>query len=95
MDYKTRKGIILLKICDANLLVPLREASDVCREIASISVFESMIWKKLETGGSMDNIILLFSKLTAKSEDEIRKKVERFISDLYEKGFLVNADGTY
>lgn len=93
MDYKPRKGIILLKICDANLLVPLREASDVCREIASISVFESMVWKKLETGESMDRIIMLFSKLTAKSEDDIQSRIDSFVTNLYEKGFLVNADG--
>ena len=93
MDYRPRKGIILLNICDANLLVPLREASDVCKGIASLSVFESMVWKKLETGGNMDNIILLFSKLTSKSEDEIQTRLNRFVTNLYEKGFLVIADG--
>ena len=82
MDYRTRKGIILLRICDANLLVPLREASDTCKEIASISVLESMVWKKLETGGSMDKITQLFSELTAKSEDEIQDRINQFVSDL-------------
>jgi len=95
MDYRPRKGIILLKICDANLLVPLREASDACKEIASISVFETLVWKRLEKGEDMDTVITAFSKLASRPPEDIRARIDSFLDNLYGKGFIVKTDEAF
>ncbi len=93
MEYKPREGIVRVMVCGVSLLVPTRRASEECPNIATLSMLEDMFWFQLAKGRSMEEICTFYSKMSFKPIDDARPAVEGFFERLYEKGFVVAAEG--
>lgn len=89
MGYRCRPGIIRIKICGENMLVPTRAASEECPRVMRLSVMGAMLWEEILKGNDGSAVIPLFHRLTRKPEAEIQKKVEALLYDLHTKGFLL------
>ena len=89
MKFKPRPGIVRTKICGQYILIPAREASDYCDRIIKLSLMGVALLEELEKGKGTDNICVFFQKLSKKSEKEVQSKIDRILSELYEKGYLI------
>jgi len=47
------------------------------------------VWDLVEDGASIEEVIRAVAERYGKGEDEVRADVEAFVSDLVERGFLV------
>ena len=92
MNYLPKKGIVLVKICDAYLLIPTRAASESCPGIASISGFEAILWRQMEKGAGYEDLLDLLSKFTMQPKEEAALRLEPMLKRLLESGFLAEED---
>lgn len=90
MKFKPRPGIVRARICGQYILIPTREASGYCDRIIKLSLMGAALWEELEKGKGTDNVCLFFQKLSKKSEEEVQSKINRILSELYEKGYLMS-----
>lgn len=92
MRYVCREGIVLTKIAGEWLLIPTRKASESCPHIMRLALPCAMMWGCLEKGGSMGDVYRIFRVLTKKEDKEVRQLVDRLMSELIEKGYLIASD---
>ena len=89
MKYTVRPGVVLTDICGAKLLIPDREASHYCSEPMGLGLMGAIMWEFLTTDTPMDKIYLCYSILSKKKPEEVREKVDGFLAELCERGFLI------
>ncbi len=92
MTYKCRPGIVRVKICGEYLLTPTRAASEACPKVLRLSIMKAALWEELEKGHDGSVVVRAFHALSRKPEEEIRKKVDQALTELYEGGFIIRAD---
>lgn len=88
MNYTTRPGVALVTVCGVKLLIADRKASEFCPQPLRLKISGAVIWGFLEKG-RMEDIDTFYSILSKKSPEEVREKVDGFLHDLCEKGFLI------
>ena len=91
MKYKIRPGIVKAKICGSHYLIPTRKASEECPQILRLSLLTLASWELLEEDRKQD-IYRVYEILTKQPADEVRQTVDRMLSDLCAKGFLIEAE---
>lgn len=89
MNYKQRPGIVKIKLCGMNVLVPTREASACCQSLQVLPTLWSATWEAFGRGATLDAAVSVHSMLTKKSPEECRQRLERFCGNLVEQGFLM------
>ncbi len=89
MTYKPRPGILFTKICNTHVLIPNREAQQYCPRILRLPLLWAATWEALEKDKPMEDIYRFHQILTKKSDEEIRTKVDGFLAQLCEQGFLM------
>ncbi len=89
MIYKIRPGIIMLKVCDAHLLVAERRLWDAFPSVRSVSKKQVVIWKLMEKGYNSDETLTTMSKLFQKPVEEVHQKFEPIIDSLAGKGYII------
>ena len=89
MAYKTRPGIVRLRICGAYLLAPTRAASEECPHVMRISFLGALIWKLLEKEHDTRGMCALYSAFTRKPDKEVERDVADFLGTLCKNGFLI------
>jgi len=93
MAYKVRPGIVLLKICDANLLVASRPLWEHCSRIRQISNLWASCWRIMEKDGKTDaDAVRAFSSLLNKSESETRERLQSMFDTLAGEGYLIRTE---
>lgn len=89
MRYRTRPGVVLTKICDVSVLIPSRAAYEACRSIQRLPPLWAATWSLLEKGDREETILRLHRILTKRSEEEIRGGLEKFCTEMAQKGYLI------
>jgi len=85
-----RPGIIMTMICGRMCLVPTRKAADEAGiSIMQLAVTGAVIWKALSREGKIDIAYRAVAALQRKTLEEVRDTVDRFVSEMAEKGFLI------
>ena len=89
MNYKTRKGIVSIKVCGTRLLIPASEAAPYCPKVYKLSFLSGAIWDMLENEKSMNEIYSIFQKLLKANDSEVRIKVDSIINNFKELGYIL------
>ncbi len=92
MTYRTRPGIVKTEICGVHLLVPTREAAELCPNILRLKLTHAIVWDIISREGPVEDICRVFSILTKKPDKEVRTRVQKLLDDFCEKGFLIRTD---
>ena len=92
MKYKQRPGIVLTKICNYNVLIPARSAYPECTKVRQLPFIWAATWNLLSKDNPEEDIMQVHRILTKRSDEEIRERLERFYKEMYEAGFLIQAD---
>ncbi len=92
MRYNIRPGISHIKVCGVHLLVPNREASENCKEIMQLKLTGAITWELIENGRTIEDIYQLYRVLSKKDPEVVQKRVDSFLDDLCEKGFLIRVE---
>lgn len=91
VKYRHRPGIVMVRICGEYLLVPTREASEICPQIIRLRLMPAALWEEIGKGNGTDKICFFYEKLSKKSKEEVEQQIETILRELYEKGYLVKA----
>lgn len=89
MNYKPRPGIVKVKLCGMNVLVPSREASAYCTSLYPLSTLWNATWEAFGRGTTIEKVVPVHALLTKKSPEECREKLEQFCRTMVEKGFFL------
>ena len=92
MTYKTRPGIVLLKICDTFLLIAKREIWETCPRIRPIPMSWAGCWTIMKNGKTNEEAIKSFSDLFHKPEELFQKRYEKMFETLYLEGYLIESE---
>ena len=89
MRYKPRPGIVKVKLCGMNVLVPSREASAYCSTLCPLSMLWNATWEAFGRGTTIDKAVPVHEFFTKKSPAECRESLERFCKTMVERGFMI------
>lgn len=89
MKYRPRPGIVLTKICNANVLIPTRAVWQECNTIIRLTMLWAATWELLGREDSDAKILRVHQILTKKSDEEIQSRLDAFYAEMYKKGFLI------
>lgn len=92
MTYKTRPGIVRIRICDVDVLTATREVWDSCPKVRPVPRMWAACWALMEKEGrTSEDAVRTFAGLFRQPEEEVREKLEKIFSRLAEEGFLLPA----
>lgn len=91
MIYKTRPGIVLIRICDVDVLAATRAVWGQCTSVRPLPRLWAGCWALMEKGRTSEEIISVFARLFQQPEDVTREKLEKIFRKLYEEGYLIEA----
>ena len=89
MNYRQRPGIVKVKLCGMNVLIPSREASANCTSIYPLSTLWNATWEAFGRGTTIEKSIPVHVLFTNKSPEECRERLERFCKTMVERGFMI------
>ena len=89
MNYKPRHGIVKVKLCGMNVLVPTREASAYCTTIQMLPTLWNATWEAFGRGTTIEKSVNVHVMLTKRTPEECRQRIEAFCKSMVEKGFFV------
>ncbi len=95
MNYKTRPGVVMLRVCDVDLLAATRAIWSQCPKIRPLPRLWGGCWALMEKGRTSDEVIAFFSRLFKQTEEATRNKLTPIFEKLYSEGFLIIADDDY
>ena len=90
MIYKTRPGIVLLRICDVDLLAATRAVWEQCPAVRPLPRLWACCWALMEKGHTSEEIIRFFANLFQQSEEETKAKFKKCFEELYKEGYLIS-----
>ena len=82
MQYVTRPGVEVIKVCGTRLLVPDRDASEYCPYIVRLSALMAADWGALKRGVPVENLYKAHAILRHKPVEEVREGVDLFLNKL-------------
>lgn len=89
MNYLPRPGIVQASICNMNVLVPSREAADVCHTILPLTLLGTFIWSGIQKDLPIEKVLEVCRIFSKKSDEELTERIETFCRTLCEKGFAI------
>lgn len=89
MNYRTRKGIVLLHVCGSDLLAATREAWAECPRIRPVPRIWAVVWKLLEQGKTSQEVVEAFQSMLSRPEAEVRERFDRIFKAMSEEGYLI------
>ena len=96
-QYEVRPGIVKTEICGVRLLVPTRQASEACPGVLRLNMIADFAWTILcktdDPGEAVEKIRKVVALLSKAPDDVVIKRVERLLSELCERGFLIETEG--
>ena len=92
MTYKTRPGIVLLRICDVDVLTATRTVWGQIPVVRPLPRLWAGCWALMEKGHTSEQIISTFARLFQKSEEETSARLNKIFEKLYEEGYLISAE---
>ena len=92
MIYKTRPGIVLLRICDVDVLTATRKVWGECPAVRPVPRMWAGCWALMEKGRTSEEVIGTFTRLFQQPEEEVRIRLGKIFDKLYEEGYLISAE---
>ena len=92
MSYQTHPGIVLINICDTNLLVATRAHWEQFPVVRPIPKLWAACWKILESGKTEQDVIHAFASLLRKSENEVSARLKKIFETLAAEGLLIESE---
>lgn len=89
MVYKTRPGVILIKICGVDILAATRQAWEECPMVRPIPRIWAACWSLMEKGRTSDDVMKFFIRFFHKPEEDVRSMLGTMFEKLYQEGFLI------
>ncbi len=89
MTYIRRKGIVLLHVCEADLMVATRQVWEECPPVRPVPRIWAVIWKMMEDGKSDEEIITSFSSMLTRPEKEVRERFITIFEKMADEGYLI------
>ena len=89
MRYAARPGIICTKICNTQLLVLTRKASETCPHIMRLNLLSAILWETIEKDKPMEQAFRAFQILLKKPDDEIEERMEQILEQFLRNGFII------
>lgn len=93
MAYKVRTGVVLLNICDENVLAARHDAWEACPKVRPIPRLWAACWRILASGKTEEDVLAAFSTLLGKSREELTERFDPIFTKLAEEGFLIKESG--
>lgn len=92
MMYERRPGIVLLRICDADLLAATRQAWEQCPVVRPVSRVMAACWSMMEQGYSSEEVVNTFARLFRKPPEAIHAKLDKAFETLCNEGYLIKTE---
>lgn len=92
MGYRIHPGIVLLRICDVDMLVAKREVWEEFPHIRPLPKLWGLCWYMMEKGRTSDEVIDAFVRMFGKTEDEEKERLGKIFEKLYEEGYLIHVE---
>lgn len=89
MNYKTHPGVVMTTICDTPVLIPLRTFYPQLRKLVRLPFMMVPLWDYLSNGKSVDYYAQMISKITKRSEEEVRQRAEKLCEEFCKLGYLI------
>jgi hypothetical protein len=85
---KIRSGFMLREIAGSWVVVPLGQMVVEFNSLMTLNESGAMIWKKLETGAEMDELVDMILREYNVDENTARSDIQEIIDAMNEKGLL-------
>ncbi len=92
MNYRIRPGVVLLRICDADLLAATRAIWEQCPAVRPIPRMWAASLSLMEKGRTSEDVIHAFTRLFQTSEEDVNARLGKAFETLYHEGYLVEAE---
>ena len=89
MKAVPREGIVLTKICGMYLLVPTRKASEHCKVIVPLSIFELMCWEGISKDKTVEELYTITEKAFRRKPEDARRLIDSAVDSLASRGCLI------
>ena len=89
MTYRTREGIVLLHVCETDLMVATRQIWEECPAVQPVPRIWAVIWKLMEQGKTEQEIIDSFCGILTRPEKEVRNRFMQIFEKMAEEGYLI------
>ena len=89
MKYVPRPGIVKVRLCGMNVLIPTREASAYCKTLQPLPMLWNATWDAFCKGSTIEKSVPVHVLITKKSPEECRSRLELFCKAMVEKGFFI------
>ena len=89
MEYRIRPGIVLLRICDVDMLVAKREVWEECPHIRPLPKLWGLCWFMMEKGRTSNEVVGAFVRMFGHTENEEKERLRKIFEKLYEEGYLI------
>ncbi len=86
--YKLKGAYVLRQIAGEYLAVPISNEAGEDANIVILNPVSQVIWGKLETGATFDEILSVVTTEFDVSKDEATKDIKEFLEGLEEAGLL-------
>ena len=94
MGYKLLGGVALATVCDENLLVATRQASEKVPAIKELNETGAFVWRMLEQGDSLAEMTAKTAAEYEISPEEARDGILDFIKVLQSAGYVIEQNNT-
>lgn len=88
MEYKLLSGVALATVCNENLLVATRRASEKVPAIKEVNETGAFVWQMLAQGESLEEITAKTSAEYEISAEEAKAGLLDFIKTLQSAGYI-------
>ena len=79
----------MTSICNMNVLVPSREASDACKTILPLTLLGTFIWSGIQKDLPIEKVLEVCRIFSKKSDEELTERSETCCRTLCEMGFAM------
>lgn len=92
MSYRIRPGIALINICGTHLLAAERAVWEECPRVRQIPRLWAACWTIMEKGKTDQDVVEAFTDLVSGSEEDIRVRLGKVFTQMYEEGYLLKTE---
>lgn len=89
MAYKIRPGVVLIQVCNAEILVASRAIWKECPHIMPIPKQWAIGWRFMEIGKTDREFVSTLAEMTNNSSDTVRERFSKMFETLSAQGFLL------
>ena len=90
--YQKRPGVLLLNVCDEDILAATRKARDYCPYVTHLNASAAVFWRLLDQENTLTGLTRLAAKKLQKEEKALLFPVMTFLGKMSQNGYLIVKD---